>query len=51
MSQHVSGQAHIPVTKGARQQRIIELLETGQVRSQTDIRILAAEAPPVPGPA
>ena len=37
MSQHVSGQAHIPVTKGARQQRIIELLESGQVRSQAEL--------------
>jgi len=37
MSQHVSGQTHIPVTKGARQQRIIELLESGQVRSQAEL--------------
>jgi transcriptional regulator of arginine metabolism len=37
VSQHVSGQAHIPVTKGARQQRIIELLESGQVRSQAEL--------------
>ena len=37
MSQHFSGQAHIPVTKGARQQRIIELLESGQVRSQAEL--------------
>ncbi len=33
MSEH----SHIPVTKGARQQRIIELLGTGEVRSQTDL--------------
>ena len=29
--------AHFPATKSARQQRIIELLETGQVRSQTEL--------------
>ena len=33
----VSEHGHIPETKGARQQRIIELLETGQVRSQTEL--------------
>ncbi len=33
MSEH----AHIPTTKNARQQRIIELLETGQVRSQAEL--------------
>lgn len=33
MSEH----AHIPLTKNARQQRIIELLESGQVRSQSDL--------------
>jgi transcriptional regulator of arginine metabolism len=37
VSQNAPGQAHIPVTKGARQQRIIELLESGQVRSQTEL--------------
>ena len=31
------GHSHFPVTKGARQQRIIELLETGQVRSQSEL--------------
>jgi transcriptional regulator of arginine metabolism len=31
------GQTHFPVTKSARQQRIIELLEGGQVRSQTEL--------------
>jgi hypothetical protein len=31
MSEH----AHIPVTKNARHQRIIDALATGQVRSQT----------------
>jgi len=29
--------AHIPLTKNARQQRIIELIETGQVRSQSEL--------------
>ena len=29
--------AHFPPTKNARQQRIIELLETGQVRSQSEL--------------
>jgi transcriptional regulator of arginine metabolism len=29
--------AHMPLTKNARQQRIIELLATGQVRSQTEL--------------
>jgi len=29
--------AHIPVTKRARQQRIVELLATAQVRSQTEL--------------
>ena len=33
MSEH----SHFPVTKSARQQRIIELLATGQVRSQTEL--------------
>ena len=33
MSEH----AHIPLTKNARQQRIIEVLATGQVRSQTEL--------------
>ena len=37
MSEHVAGHSHFPTTKGARQQRIIELLETGQVRSQTEL--------------
>jgi transcriptional regulator of arginine metabolism len=41
MSQHppgqLPGQAHFPATKSARQQRIIELLETGQVRSQSEL--------------
>ncbi len=37
MSESVSGQSHFPVTKSARQQRIIELLETGQVRSQSEL--------------
>lgn len=34
---------HIPLTKGARQQRIVELLGTGEVRSQTELaeRLLA----------
>ena len=33
----MSDSAHIPVTKGARQQRIVEILGTGQVRSQGDL--------------
>ena len=33
MSEH----SHFPVTKSARQQRIIEVLATGQVRSQTEL--------------
>ena len=35
--------AHVPATKGARQQRIIEVLATGEVRSQTELaeRLLA----------
>jgi transcriptional regulator of arginine metabolism len=37
MSGHVSGQSHFPVTKSARQQRIVELLQTGQVRSQSEL--------------
>jgi transcriptional regulator of arginine metabolism len=41
MSQHLPGQppghSHFPVTKSARQQRIIELLEMGQVRSQSEL--------------
>ncbi|MCW2837835.1 MAG: arginine repressor [Marmoricola sp.] len=37
MSEHAHGHSHFPVTKGARQQRIIELLETGQVRSQSEL--------------
>jgi transcriptional regulator of arginine metabolism len=37
MTENASGHTHVPATKGARQQRIIELLETGQVRSQTEL--------------
>ena len=33
MSEH----SHFPVTKSARQQRIVEVLATGQVRSQTEL--------------
>ena len=36
-SGHPTAHSHIPVTKSARQQRIIELLETGQVRSQSEL--------------
>jgi len=32
-----SAHSHFPVTKSARQQRIIELLESGKVRSQTEL--------------
>ncbi len=43
MTQNPSGHAQFPVTKSARQQRIIEVLSTGQVRSQTELaeRLLA----------
>jgi transcriptional regulator of arginine metabolism len=43
MSENVHGHAQFPVTKNARQQRIIEVLATGQVRSQTELaeRLLA----------
>lgn len=34
----------IPMTKGARQQRIVELLERNQVRSQTELGELLAQA-------
>jgi transcriptional regulator of arginine metabolism len=37
MTEHAEGHSHFPVTKSARQQRIIELLETGEVRSQTEL--------------
>ncbi len=36
-SGHAPAHSHIPVTKSARQQRIVELLETGQVRSQSEL--------------
>src|SRR3954453_21263408 len=36
--------ARIPVTKGARQQRIVDLLAKHQVRSQTELADLLAEA-------
>jgi transcriptional regulator of arginine metabolism len=36
--------AHIPLTKSARQQRIIELLATTEVRSQTELAELLADA-------
>ncbi|MCW2784425.1 MAG: arginine repressor [Marmoricola sp.] len=35
---------HIPLTKSARQQRIIELLATTEVRSQTELADLLADA-------
>ncbi|MCW2849381.1 MAG: arginine repressor [Marmoricola sp.] len=37
MTEHAAGHTHFPITKSARQQRIVELLETGQVRSQTEL--------------
>jgi len=37
MTENISGHSRFPATKSARQQRIIELLETGQVRSQTEL--------------
>lgn len=40
MSEH----AMIPLTKSARQQRIVELLTTSEVRSQTELADLLAEA-------
>jgi len=40
----MSDQAHIPLTKNARQQRIIELLATEEVRSQTELADLLAGA-------
>jgi transcriptional regulator of arginine metabolism len=36
-SGHPPGHSHFPVTKSARQQRIIDLLEAGQVRSQSEL--------------
>ncbi len=43
VSGSVSGHAHFPLTKNARQQRIVELLASGEVRSQTELaeRLLA----------
>ncbi len=38
------GAPGIPMTKGARQQRIVEILGTHQVRSQTELADLLAEA-------
>jgi transcriptional regulator of arginine metabolism len=32
-----AGHSHFPATKSARQQRIVELLETGEVRSQSEL--------------
>jgi transcriptional regulator of arginine metabolism len=37
-------QGHIPLTKSARQQRIIELLATTEVRSQTELADLLGDA-------
>lgn len=39
-----SAHGHIPLTKSARQQRIIELLATAEVRSQTELADLLADA-------
>jgi len=39
-----SAHGHIPLTKSARQQRIIELLATTEVRSQTELADLLADA-------
>jgi len=44
MAAAMSDQAHIPLTKNARQQRIIELLATEEVRSQTELADLLAGA-------
>lgn len=37
MSEYTPGRVHFPGTKSARQRRIVELLETGAVRSQTEL--------------
>jgi transcriptional regulator of arginine metabolism len=39
-----SDHAQIPLTKSARQQRIIELLATSEVKSQTELAELLAAA-------
>lgn len=44
MSTNPGGQAQIPLTKNARQQRIIELLATTEVRSQTELADLLVDA-------
>jgi len=44
MAAAMSDQAHIPLTKNARQQRIIELLATEEVRSQTELADLLHRA-------
>ncbi|RNL64075.1 arginine repressor [Nocardioides marmoriginsengisoli] len=40
----MTGHPSIPLTKSARQQRIIELLATGEIRSQTELADRLAEA-------
>jgi transcriptional regulator of arginine metabolism len=44
MSEAQSGHGHIPLTKSARQQRIIELLSTTEVKSQTELADLLSGA-------
>ena len=43
MTQHLHGHAVIPHTKNARQQLVIDLLATNEVRSQTELAELLAE--------
>ncbi len=43
MTQHLHGHAVIPHTKSARQQLVIDLLATNEVRSQTELAELLAE--------
>ena len=44
MSETVHGSGAVPMTKNARQQRIVELLGRHQVRSQTELAELLAES-------
>ena len=44
MTANAGASGSIPTTKGARQQRIVELLERHSVRSQTELAQLLAEA-------
>ncbi|MEP6816294.1 MAG: arginine repressor [Marmoricola sp.] len=44
MTEHARASQHSPITKNARQQRIVDLLESTQVRSQTELAELLAAA-------